>query len=204
MAARRTHLARCLQVLLPLLPMGRTINPLILVPTSTPMVMVGCVYVLMCVCFSFILVHYLTLLSSGTDGSQSGAHFPSRAAEAVWPQWQGQQHSQSNAEQHPHAQGNQQDMFPVSDVSPLSFKVFVLSPSLLSVILINLDICVFFCFCFRMCCLCWTSRPTSTTMTLRFPSTLHSTSDLVVTSVLIQHFVFISHFILFYSSLSYI
>uniref|UniRef100_A0A8D3D7B8 Aryl hydrocarbon receptor nuclear translocator n=1 Tax=Scophthalmus maximus TaxID=52904 RepID=A0A8D3D7B8_SCOMX len=46
------------------------------------------------------------------DGSQSGAQFPSRAAEAVWPQWQGQQHSQSNAEQHPHAQGNQQDMFP--------------------------------------------------------------------------------------------
>uniref|UniRef100_A0A667XD61 Aryl hydrocarbon receptor nuclear translocator n=1 Tax=Myripristis murdjan TaxID=586833 RepID=A0A667XD61_9TELE len=46
-----------------------------------------------------------------TNGSQSGAQFPSRAAEAVWPQWQGQQHSQSNAEQHPHAQGNQQDMF---------------------------------------------------------------------------------------------
>ncbi|XP_057689957.1 aryl hydrocarbon receptor nuclear translocator isoform X2 [Corythoichthys intestinalis] len=43
------------------------------------------------------------------DGSQS--QFPSRATEAVWPQWQGQQHSQSNAEQHPHAQGNQQDMF---------------------------------------------------------------------------------------------
>uniref|UniRef100_A0A8P4GLP0 Aryl hydrocarbon receptor nuclear translocator n=1 Tax=Dicentrarchus labrax TaxID=13489 RepID=A0A8P4GLP0_DICLA len=42
----------------------------------------------------------------------SGQQFPSRAAEAVWPQWQGQQHSQSNAEQHPHAQGNQQDMFP--------------------------------------------------------------------------------------------
>uniref|UniRef100_A0AAQ5Z6B8 Aryl hydrocarbon receptor nuclear translocator n=1 Tax=Amphiprion ocellaris TaxID=80972 RepID=A0AAQ5Z6B8_AMPOC len=47
-------------------------------------------------------------------GSQSGAQFPSRAVEAVWPQWQGQQHSQSSAEQHPHAQGNQQDMFPVS------------------------------------------------------------------------------------------
>ncbi|XP_034554166.1 aryl hydrocarbon receptor nuclear translocator-like isoform X4 [Notolabrus celidotus] len=52
------------------------------------------------------------LNSNGYDGSQSGAQFPSRAAEAVWPQWQGQQHSQSNAEQHPHAQGNQQDMFP--------------------------------------------------------------------------------------------
>ncbi|XP_008321420.1 aryl hydrocarbon receptor nuclear translocator isoform X3 [Cynoglossus semilaevis] len=49
---------------------------------------------------------------SGYDGSQSGAQFPSRAAEAVWPQWQGPQHSQSGAEQHPHAQGNQQDMFP--------------------------------------------------------------------------------------------
>lgn len=62
----------------------------------------------------FISVHPLTLLRSIPDGSQSGAQFPSRAAEAVWPQWQGQQHSQSNAEQHPHAQGNQQDMFPVS------------------------------------------------------------------------------------------
>ncbi|XP_059196018.1 aryl hydrocarbon receptor nuclear translocator isoform X4 [Centropristis striata] len=50
--------------------------------------------------------------TNGYDGSQSGAQFPSRAAEAVWPQWQGQQHSQSSAEQHPHAQGNQQDMFP--------------------------------------------------------------------------------------------
>ncbi|XP_078027712.1 aryl hydrocarbon receptor nuclear translocator isoform X8 [Epinephelus lanceolatus] len=52
------------------------------------------------------------LNTNGYDGSQSGAQFPSRAAEAVWPQWQGQQHSQGNAEQHPHAQGNQQDMFP--------------------------------------------------------------------------------------------
>ncbi|XP_077382212.1 aryl hydrocarbon receptor nuclear translocator isoform X2 [Festucalex cinctus] len=51
---------------------------------------------------------------NGYDASQS--QFPSRATEAVWPQWPGQQqqqqqHSQSNAEQHPHAQGNQQDMF---------------------------------------------------------------------------------------------
>ncbi|XP_035018757.1 aryl hydrocarbon receptor nuclear translocator isoform X4 [Hippoglossus stenolepis] len=53
-----------------------------------------------------------SLNTNGYDGSQSGAQFPSRAAEGVWPQWQGQQHSQSNAEQHPHAQGNQQDMFP--------------------------------------------------------------------------------------------
>ncbi|XP_042345457.1 aryl hydrocarbon receptor nuclear translocator isoform X7 [Plectropomus leopardus] len=53
-----------------------------------------------------------SLNTNGYDGSQSGAQFPSRAAEAVWPQWQGQQHSQGNAEQHPHAQGNQQDMFP--------------------------------------------------------------------------------------------
>ncbi|XP_051262304.1 aryl hydrocarbon receptor nuclear translocator isoform X5 [Dicentrarchus labrax] len=52
------------------------------------------------------------LNTNGYDVSQSGQQFPSRAAEAVWPQWQGQQHSQSNAEQHPHAQGNQQDMFP--------------------------------------------------------------------------------------------
>ncbi|XP_037532838.1 aryl hydrocarbon receptor nuclear translocator isoform X2 [Nematolebias whitei] len=53
-----------------------------------------------------------SLNTNGYDGSQSGAQFPSRAAEAVWPQWQGQQHTQSSAEQHPHAQGNQQDMFP--------------------------------------------------------------------------------------------
>ncbi|XP_024123295.1 aryl hydrocarbon receptor nuclear translocator isoform X1 [Oryzias melastigma] len=50
-----------------------------------------------------------SLSTNGYDGSQSGAQFPSRAAEAVWPQWQGQQ---GNAEQHPHAQGSQQDMFP--------------------------------------------------------------------------------------------
>ncbi|XP_074509630.1 aryl hydrocarbon receptor nuclear translocator isoform X6 [Sebastes fasciatus] len=53
-----------------------------------------------------------SLNTNGYDGSQSGSQFPSRAAEAVWPQWQGQQHSQNNAEHHPHAQGNQQDMFP--------------------------------------------------------------------------------------------
>ncbi|KAM7420899.1 hypothetical protein PAMA_015213 [Pampus argenteus] len=53
-----------------------------------------------------------SLNTNGYDGSQSAAQFPSRAAEAVWPQWQGQPHTQSNAEQHPHAQGNQQDMFP--------------------------------------------------------------------------------------------
>ncbi|XP_028282310.1 aryl hydrocarbon receptor nuclear translocator isoform X6 [Parambassis ranga] len=53
-----------------------------------------------------------SLNTNGYDGSQSGAQFPSRAAEAVWPQWQGQQHTQANVEQHPHAQGNQQDMFP--------------------------------------------------------------------------------------------
>ncbi|XP_061572913.1 aryl hydrocarbon receptor nuclear translocator isoform X1 [Cololabis saira] len=53
-----------------------------------------------------------SLNTNGYDGSQSGAQFPSRAAEAVWPQWPGQQHAQSNAEQHPNAQGNQQDMFP--------------------------------------------------------------------------------------------
>uniref|UniRef100_UPI0037E9B651 aryl hydrocarbon receptor nuclear translocator isoform X2 n=1 Tax=Semicossyphus pulcher TaxID=241346 RepID=UPI0037E9B651 len=53
-----------------------------------------------------------SLNTNGYDGSQSAAQFPPRAAEAVWPQWQGQQHVQNNAEQHPHAQGNQQDMFP--------------------------------------------------------------------------------------------
>ncbi|XP_026228949.1 aryl hydrocarbon receptor nuclear translocator isoform X3 [Anabas testudineus] len=50
--------------------------------------------------------------TNGYDGSQSAAQFPSRASEAVWSQWQGQQHLQNNTEQHPHAQGNQQDMFP--------------------------------------------------------------------------------------------
>ncbi|XP_040020535.2 aryl hydrocarbon receptor nuclear translocator isoform X3 [Gasterosteus aculeatus] len=54
---------------------------------------------------------HIGLNGNGYDGSRSG-QFPSRAAEAVWPQWQGQQHSQSNAEQRPHGQGNQQDIFP--------------------------------------------------------------------------------------------
>ncbi|XP_028986017.1 aryl hydrocarbon receptor nuclear translocator isoform X4 [Betta splendens] len=53
-----------------------------------------------------------SLNTNGYDVSHSAAQFPSRAAEAVWPQWQGPQHSQNNAEQHPHAQGSQQDMFP--------------------------------------------------------------------------------------------
>ncbi|MED6293242.1 hypothetical protein CHARACLAT_008735 [Characodon lateralis] len=53
-----------------------------------------------------------SLNNNGYDGSQSGAQFPSRAAEAVWPQWPAQQHPQNNGDQHPHAQGNQQDMFP--------------------------------------------------------------------------------------------
>uniref|UniRef100_A0A6Q2WYW5 Aryl hydrocarbon receptor nuclear translocator n=1 Tax=Esox lucius TaxID=8010 RepID=A0A6Q2WYW5_ESOLU len=45
---------------------------------------------------------------SPSDGAQSGQQFPSRAAEAVWPQWQGQ----NNAEPHPHAQNNQSEIFP--------------------------------------------------------------------------------------------
>ncbi|XP_014875899.1 aryl hydrocarbon receptor nuclear translocator-like isoform X9 [Poecilia latipinna] len=56
-----------------------------------------------------------SLNTNGYDTSQSGGQFPPRATEAVWPQWQGQQqqqHPQNNREQHPHAQGNQQDMFP--------------------------------------------------------------------------------------------
>lgn len=79
---------------------------------------------------------------SVSDASQSAAQFPSRAAEAVWPQWQGQQHSQNNTQQHPHAQGNQQDMFPVSDTSSISahsgFFVFSLS--------IRFFVCVVGCF----------------------------------------------------------
>lgn len=67
-----------------------------------------CTWIDLCVRYTSLT---LLILS---DGSQSGTQFPSRAAEAVWPQWQAQQHSQSSAEQHPHAQGNQQDMFPVS------------------------------------------------------------------------------------------
>uniref|UniRef100_A0AAZ3RNK9 Aryl hydrocarbon receptor nuclear translocator n=1 Tax=Oncorhynchus tshawytscha TaxID=74940 RepID=A0AAZ3RNK9_ONCTS len=35
------------------------------------------------------------------DGLGSGQQFPSRAAEAVWPQWHGQQQAQNRAEQHP-------------------------------------------------------------------------------------------------------
>ncbi|XP_016525947.1 aryl hydrocarbon receptor nuclear translocator-like isoform X10 [Poecilia formosa] len=57
-----------------------------------------------------------SLNTNGYDTSQSGGQFPPRATETVWPQWPGQQqqqqHPQNNREQHPHAQGNQQDMFP--------------------------------------------------------------------------------------------
>uniref|UniRef100_A0A665UXE6 Aryl hydrocarbon receptor nuclear translocator-like n=1 Tax=Echeneis naucrates TaxID=173247 RepID=A0A665UXE6_ECHNA len=103
--------SRSSDVLLLQPPMVQTTHKSMLVPALTRMVMVGCAHT----CFSPYFVFYCYILTSlffVPDGSQSGAQFPSRAAEAVWPQWQGQQHSQSNAEQHPHAQGNQQDMFP--------------------------------------------------------------------------------------------
>lgn len=86
------------------------------------MVMVGSFFGL--ILTTLILSHIVVFLPGASfstnvfflcpGGSQSTAQFPSRAAEAVWPQWQGQQHAQNHAEQHPHAQGNQQDMFPVS------------------------------------------------------------------------------------------
>ncbi|XP_064863282.1 aryl hydrocarbon receptor nuclear translocator isoform X6 [Oncorhynchus nerka] len=53
-----------------------------------------------------------SLNTNGYDGLGSGQQFPSRAAEAVWPQWQGQQQAQNRAEQHPHTQNNQPDIFP--------------------------------------------------------------------------------------------
>ncbi len=150
------------------------------VPASTPTVMVGRAHTREWICVSVLLVHPLTPLCFISDGAQSGAQFPSRATEAVWPQWQGQQHSQSNAEQHPHAQGHQQDMFPVSYTSLISLSgtFFILSLS----DKLNFFVSLIW---FRMCCLCWTSLPTSTAMTLRFPSTLRLMSDLVRTSLLV-------------------
>uniref|UniRef100_A0A8K9XES6 Aryl hydrocarbon receptor nuclear translocator n=1 Tax=Oncorhynchus mykiss TaxID=8022 RepID=A0A8K9XES6_ONCMY len=53
-----------------------------------------------------------SLNTNGYDGLGSGQQFPSRAVEAVWPQWQGQQQAQNRAEQHPHTQNNQPDIFP--------------------------------------------------------------------------------------------
>lgn len=53
--------------------------------------------------------------------------------------------------------------------SLLSFFSSTLHPKYVS-------LCLVWC---RMCCQCWTSLPTSTVTTLRFPSTLHLTSDLV-------------------------
>lgn len=103
------------------------------------------------------------------DGSQSGAQFPPRAAEAVWPQWQGQQHSQSNSEQ-----GNQQDIFPVSDTSSFSFRCCF---TFLFYVTLNKSVSFIW---LRMCCLCWTSLPTSATRTLRFLCTRHLTSDLEI------------------------
>lgn len=131
-----TLLTRCLQVLLPPPPVGRTIRPLTCAPASTPMVMVGGVSTYANLCLGVILVYPLTPLSSmAPDGSQSGAQFPSRAAEAVWPQWQGQQQTQSNAEQHPHTQGNQQDIFPVSETRPVALHYSYYSTLSLRIIL---------------------------------------------------------------------
>nr|XP_046170290.1 aryl hydrocarbon receptor nuclear translocator-like isoform X7 [Oncorhynchus gorbuscha] len=53
-----------------------------------------------------------SLNTNGYDGLGSGQQFSSRAAEAVWPQWQGQQQAQNRAEQHLHTQNNQPDIFP--------------------------------------------------------------------------------------------
>lgn len=128
-AAPPTLSTRCLQVLLPPPTVAQTIRPLMCAPASTPMVTVGGVSPHANPCLCVILVYPLTPLSStAPDGSQSGAQFASRAPEAVWPQWQGQQQPQSNAEQHPHAQGNQQDIFPVSETHPLLSKLLLLSP----------------------------------------------------------------------------
>lgn len=111
-------LAKCRQVLLQLKPTEQTIQTWPPVPASAPTVMVGRPLQDR----SNPLSSCATALCSAADGSQSGAQFPSRAAEAVWPQWQGQQ---GNAEQHPHAQGSQQDMFPVSpSESLLKFSPF--------------------------------------------------------------------------------
>ncbi|XP_018592447.2 aryl hydrocarbon receptor nuclear translocator-like isoform X1 [Scleropages formosus] len=60
--------------------------------------------------------------NSYADGNQSAPQFPSRASEAVWPQWQSQAQAQSTAETHPHSQANQPEMFPdvlsILDQSP--------------------------------------------------------------------------------------
>ncbi|XP_023685825.1 aryl hydrocarbon receptor nuclear translocator-like isoform X4 [Paramormyrops kingsleyae] len=48
--------------------------------------------------------------NSFADGSQSTMQFPSRAAEAVWPQWQSQSHAQGTSETHP--QAGQPEIFP--------------------------------------------------------------------------------------------
>lgn len=50
----------------------------------------------------------------------------------------------------------------------------------------------------RMCCLYWTSLPTSTTMTLRFPSTPSLTSDLVRPSVTVLSTLLPSVFLFFF------
>lgn len=110
-----TPLSRCPPVLLPPLPAVETTHPLTCVLASTTTVTVGsvlhfCVYT--CAC-----TQPCAPRPPLPDGSQSGAQYPPRAAEAVWAQWQGQQQAQNNAEQQPHPQGNQQDMFPVSDTS---------------------------------------------------------------------------------------
>ncbi|XP_048881584.1 aryl hydrocarbon receptor nuclear translocator-like isoform X2 [Brienomyrus brachyistius] len=48
--------------------------------------------------------------NSFADGSHSTMQFPSRAAEAVWPQWQSQSRAQGTSETHP--QAGQPEIFP--------------------------------------------------------------------------------------------
>lgn len=109
-AAPPTPLSRCPPVLLPPPPAAETTHPLMCALASTTTVTVGSVLYL-CV-YTSSCTHSC---APPSDGSQSGAQYPPRAEEAVWTQWQGQQQAQNNAEQQPHPQGNQQDMFPVSD-----------------------------------------------------------------------------------------
>lgn len=123
-----TPLARCLQGLLPRKPAMPATRPLTHISASTATATVGCVHSTSVDLRRWVLlVRELILLCFIPDGSRSG-QFPSRAAEAVWPQWQGQQHSQSNAEQRPHGQGNQQDIFPVSESSHIYIYMHYILP----------------------------------------------------------------------------
>lgn len=175
---------RCLQVLLPPQPVGQTTRPITSVPASTTMVMVGCVH--RCgklsgslLCFTgapshpslYFTLRRLSVWSTVSFPSSRGSVAP--VARPAAPAGQCRAASSRSGQPARHVSCEWYKPY-------LSYEYCFLPVS----VTWNKSLCLFLIW-FRMCCLCWTSLPTSTAMTLRSPSTLHLTSDLVNTSLLL-------------------